>query len=617
MKYRKNFIPYFLKKNSFLILSAIALIIPDFLVRSVIPARIFAEPFNSVIPLLFTVCWASLIIYICRKLPLKAGRFIYLIIGLVAIILAFSNFIYYKIFGQFFWLSSIGLAGEAGGYIEYAIGYMTLPLLITSLADIALLIFITVKWKKPKQKSMLWISIAKPATPILIITILHVLLQPSVAGVLEDDWDSWSKPQVVYKQFTDVNKSISVSGLYQFVARDFWKTWFPTVQYEEAKYAEVDAYFEARPIPQDNEYTDIFKGKNIIAVMMESMDEWLIDEKYTPTISYMMENGINFSDYYAPTVGTGYTFNSEFAFNTGYYTPKSSVTAVNFSSNSFPNSLAHLFKNKGYCVNSFHYNGSEFYNRGIMHKSFGFEKYHSFMDYDIPSHAAQADSNIVQNDAIYADMIKSQPFFDFVVTYSAHIPYTYDDAKLALAKQNHPDLIDPDMDKETNNLLILARDTDDFFRQLLTRLDEDDLLENTVIVGFADHYAYGFSDEKKLMEYSDGLLMKVPAFIYSPSLTHNEVSKPMDTIDWMPTLINMFGLESDNCYIGQDIFDTRHDGFVHFEQALWYDGETYYMPDKTEITSENEKYIKEQSELAKKLIHINDIVVSGNYFGQR
>ena len=617
MKDRKNFIPCFLKKNLFLILSAIVLIIPDFLVRSVIPARIFAEPFNSVVPLLFTVCWTSIIIYICRKLPLKAGRFIYLIIGLAAIILAFSNFIYYKIFGQFFWLSSIGLAGEAGGYVEYAMGYMTLPLLITSLADIALLIFITVKWKKPKQKSKLSVSIAKPATPILIITILHILLQPAVAGVLEDDWDSWSKPQVVYKQFTDVNKSICVSGLYQFVARDFWKTWFPTIQYEEAEYAEVDAYFEARPIPQNNEYTNIFKDKNIIAVMMESMDEWLIDEKYTPTISYMMENGINFSDYYAPTVGTGYTFNSEFAFNTGYYTPKSSVTAVNFSSNSFPNSLAHLFKNKGYSVNSFHYNGSEFYNRGIMHKSFGFEKYHSFMDYGIPSHAAQADSNIIQNDAIYADMIKSQPFFDFVVTYSAHIPYTYDDAKLALAKQNHPDLIDPDMNKETNNLLILARDTDDFFRQLLTRLDEDGLLENTVIIGFGDHYAYGFSDEKKLIEYSDGLLMKVPAFIYSPSLTHNEVSKPMHTVDWITTLINMFGLESDNRYIGQDIFDARHDGFVHFEQALWYDGETYYMPDKTEITPENEEYIKEQSELAKKLIHINDIVVSGNYFGQR
>lgn len=606
-----------LKKNPILILSAIALIIPDILVREVIPTRIFNEPFNTIIPLIFTLCWVTIAIYICRRLPQKIGRFVYLFIGLAAIILAFANFIYYKIFGQFFWLSSIGLAGEAGGYIEYAMGYMTLPLIITSLANIALLIFVTVKWEKPKHKSKLHISIAKLATPILIIAILHVLLQPSVAGVLEDDWDSWSKPQVVYKQFTDVNKSISVSGLYQFVARDFWKTWFPTVQYEEEEYAEVDAYFETRPAPQKNKYTNIFEGKNIIAVMMESMDEWLIDEKHTPTISYMMKNGIDFSDYYAPTVGTGYTFNSEFAFNTGYYTPKSSVTAVNFSSNSFPNSLAHLFKNKGYSVNSFHYNGSEFYNRGIMHKSFGFDKYHSFMDYDMPSHAAQADSNILQNDAIYADMIKSQPFFDFVVTYSAHIPYTYDDAKLALAKQNHPDLIDPGMDEETNNLLILARDTDDFFRQLLTRLDEDGLLENTVIVGFSDHYAYGFSDEKKLMEYSDGLLMKVPAFIYSPSLTHNEVSKPMDTIDWIPTLINMFGLESDNCYIGQDIFDTRHDGFVHFEQALWYDGETYYMPDKTKITPENEKYIKEQSELAKKLIHINDIVVSGNYFGQR
>lgn len=595
------------------------MLLPDFALRYLVTPKVYYEPFVTVIPCLFNLAWICLFLGICLVLlPGKAGRLVFLIIGIMANTLSFSDYVYFRIFGRFFWLSSVGLVGEAKNYFDYALSYTDAKIIVVTVISLALLIAAFLKWKAPRRvKGRMRIM---TAIPVLSLLILHVFMQPSVFGVLEDDWDSWSRPRVIYKQFTDINKSFDVAGLYQFVARDFWKTWFPTNNYGEEDLKKADEYFAARPEHTDNEYTGIFEGKNVIAVMMESMDNWMVTDESTPTIKYMMENGISFDRHFAPTIGTGYTFNTEFTFNTGFYTPKSAVTAVNFGDNSYPYALPRLFREKGYLANSFHYNNSEFYNRGIMHTAFGYEQYNSFMKFGLTAYAAQADSNILKNDEIYKKMTEGKPFFDFVITYSCHIPYNYDDAKLSLARANHPELVDPSMNEEKNNCLLLARDTDDFFKQLLERLDADGLLEDTVIIGFADHYAYGFSDQKLLEQYSREagaeLLRQVPAFIYNPQLKGVSVTKVTQTSDLLPTVLNLFGLENHGCYLGYDVFDPSYDGFAYFEDLSWYDGTTYYVPGQTETSEAARGYTEQKNREVSEAVGINDIVIAGDYWGK-
>ena len=95
----------------------------------------------------------------------------------------------------------------------------------------------------------------------------------------------------------------------------------------------------------------------------------------------MMENGINFVNHYMPNVGVGYTFNAEFAVNTGYYCPSTETSASIYTKNSFPLSLGNLATREGYTTKSFHFNGRNFYNRATMHKQFGYKEYKSFMNY--------------------------------------------------------------------------------------------------------------------------------------------------------------------------------------------------------------------------------------------
>ena len=489
-----------IKKYYFIFFCVIALLIPDLMLKSVLGEGFFKQNYVGAINCIYTMGWICLIIVLSVFiLPRLWGRIIFAITSLFFTILSLCQYIYFKIFDQFFWIKSILVADEGANYLEYAIKMIDLRLAICTLVSAISLILALIFWKRPtfkrKQKIIFFII------PVLTFIVTHICMQPELHGDPTNEWDTWRKPRIVYKNFNDANKSIEISGLYQFTFRDVFRTLCPIRQYGEKDYKRIDEYFDKKGEPPVNEHTGIFEGKNVIAVMMESIDTWTIDKKHTPTIYKMMKNGIDFTNYNAPFFGVGFTFSSEFAFNTGFFTPVSAVSASNFSSNSFPYALARLFKEKGYSVNSFHFNSPEFYNRGIMHKSFGYEKYHSLSEFGIKGVAAELDSNILKNDELYNKMIEKTPFYSFFITYSAHLPYSGDSAKLELAKQYRPDLINGRIDEEKNNMQILAADTDKFFKQLLERLEKDGLMENTVIIAYTDHYAYGISDQEKLSKW--------------------------------------------------------------------------------------------------------------------
>ena len=80
---------------------------------------------------------------------------------------------------------------------------------------------------------------------------------------------------------------MQVSGFYEYINRDFYMTYIKTNSVDQADYDSINEYLDAKPEIESNDMTGIFKDKNVILVLMESMDDWLISDKYTPTIEYM------------------------------------------------------------------------------------------------------------------------------------------------------------------------------------------------------------------------------------------------------------------------------------------------------------------------------------------
>lgn len=605
----------FIKKYYFMLFAAAALLVPDVLLRNLVEESVFIEAYVGVVSWLFTAFWILLIIGFCVfVLPKKIGKAVYTLISVIFAVLSVCQYIYFKIFDQFFWIKSIMLAGEGAKYIDYAAEHIDAKLIFAILVFAALLIITLAGWDKPKLKNKAWLVFL--LIPIIGITSVHIYMQPELHNDSMNEWDSWRRPRIVYKRLNDVNKSFETAGLYQLTFYDTYRTVFGGEKLDENNLSKVDKYFTEKGEQAENEYTGLFEGKNVIAVMMESIDSWMISEKYTPTLCKMMKSGFNFTNYNAPFFGAGFTFSSEFAFNTGFFTPVSAVSASNFSNNSFPYSMANLFKREGYAVNSFHFNSSEFYNRGIMHKSFGYEKYNSLAGFGIPETEAQLDSNMLKNDEVYAKMIEKQPFFDFIITYSAHLPYDKDDGKLTLAKEYYPELIDERMNTEKNNGMILAKDTDEFFRMLLERLEQDGLLNDTVIIAYTDHFTYGISDEELVKQWKgNDNKYCVPAFVYSAGMKRNKVSKPMMTVDWLPTVVNLFGLNRNGKYIGNDVLNPDNEGFAYFETSAWMDGKMHYIPGEEKAFSpDDEVYIGKQNQRVNESMEVNDIIVLGDYY---
>ncbi len=607
----KNIAEYIRKYYLFILFGVITLLLPDIMIKSLLGQGFFSQGYVGVVSWLFTIFWIMFVVAISTVvLPKKWGKTVFAVFSSIYIIFSLSEYIYYGIFDQFFWIKSIILAGEGAAYLDQVLEQVDLRLVVFTALEILFMILTLVFWNRPELNKKAKICVA--IIPAVAIAVTHVCMQQWRVG---NDWDVWKKPRVVYKNFTDINKNMEIAGIHQFLYRDAVTTVFPKKKYSDEDFKRVDEFLAAKGPMKENTYTGLFEGKNVILVMMESMDTWMINKKDTPTIHMMMQKGINLTNYNAPFFGAGFTFGSEFAFNTGFFTPSSAISASNFSTNTFPYSLARLFKEAGYTTNSFHFNNPEFYNRGIMHKSFGYEKYHSLDEYGITGVEAELDSNMIKCDGVYEDMTKSTPFMNFVVTYSAHLPYTGDSPKLELAKTYYPKLINKTENEKRNNIRVLAKDTDEFFRILLERLKADGLLDDTVIIAYTDHFAYGVYDDALLDEWKgDKLSYTIPAFIYAKGIKHKEISKPMMTIDWAPTIVNLFGLNPNATYIGNDIFNPENKGFALFETWAWMDDKMYYEHSETEVSDEEKEYIEANNKRVKDSIEVNNIMVLGDYY---
>lgn len=612
----------FLKKLTRFFLLMIPFFIIDFGIRYVLNPVWMSPVKYNVVPILFDIFYIGLFVSVCWCiLPQKIGGKVYLALAIIFGVWFTVNYVCFKILGRFLWIEDIFLAGEASNYINSAITYidykLVLLLLIYIVSIIIAYIFsesINIKGNERKIIPML----------ICIMGLLGVdgfmnynINKDMVVGA----WEVWQKPTLVYDKFSESNKSLAIAGFYQYTFKSIYKLMTNSQETLVDEQLVVD-YFNNKKV-EDNEMTGILKDKNIIFVLMESMDDWIINEKYTPTIKYMMDNGINFTNHYMPNVGMGYTFNAEFAANTGYYCPTTETSMSIFTKNSFPYSLGNVLKSVGYETRSFHFNTKDFYNRASMHKRLGYDEYISFMKYLSIEKCVQ-DSESVKNDKIYNMMINTngnQKFVDFIITYSPHLPYNIEDNKLKGAKENYPELINENMSEELNNLYLLAHDTDEFFRILLERLENDGILEETVIIAFADHYAYGVQDKEVLKELSkesgSEILEKVPFFIYSPQLEDIEVDKVTSTIDIMPTIANMLGIEERRYYIGEDAFNKEYKGLVYFPDGRWYDGNIFYKQEVLgEYTQEESEYIMEINKHINELKNINDYVILTDYFAK-
>lgn len=605
----------YLKNNKGYILLFLSLFILDLFLRLSHNSSINYYKWYKIIPNLLSIIWILLILFLTKLFKNKIGKTIYLICYIFNLIMFLVHSIYYSYFNQFFDWSVMQVAGEGTAYFSSVFSNIK-PL---EIIIIIISIFLTISGIKNIKHSTKFNI--KKFILIISIFICGKFLLPLGLGNnnSEVEWDDWRNARRIYNNYNDNNKSLMVSGLFEYNIRNFYINFIKdnnTLNEKEEKILEEN--FKNNKEAETNNYTGIFKGKNLIIVQLESIDNFLVKKNIMPTIYKISNNSLNFENHYSFTSGGGSTFNSEFMVNTGYSSAYNyNQSAYTFSRNSYPYSLPNLFKKEGYTVNAFHMNTAEYYSRKVNYEAFGYDNYYGLKDQDIYNdNEYWLDTELINNKTFNSKMFnKNKPFVSYIITYTAHMPYTTE-------KGNCQKLTNKTGLTEYECLKIQAKETDDMFKLLLENLQEKDLLDNTVIVAFADHYIYTLEDKtilEKYKETSNNLINHTPFFIYDGGNTSKNIKGANSQLDILPTILNLFGINyNENNYIGRDILNPKYDPLVFFPDGSWYDGSTYV--ENGEYSSGKrikQNKIEEYNKLVKRKMILNDAVIKSDYFKEK
>lgn len=542
-------------------------------------------------PLVFTLLWSGTMTAIAALLP-RTGRRIFLLVTFVPFaLLTIAHCVLYQLTGTCFSFADLAYAGDGARFVSAAYFHLKVGQWLSIAVCLALMLCAVIFTPQTHVGRRGGIAAAALAIACAVgVFTVHTVLMPKGGAVEHSEYLAWDNAEShdtladAYAEFTNANRCLMFSGLYQYTVRGAVVTLWPQTTADTERIAELDAYYAAHPKQAaDTPMTGAFAGKNLILIMMESVDDWLVTPEYMPNLYRLEQEGVYFRNYYAPIFLAAATFNSEFTANTGMIAPEYHVRNSYYAEHALPYSLANLFRDAGYRARSYHAANPNIYNRGQIHLNFGYESYNDYGDLGMDDY--MLDSQLLRG---YDRIVSDEPFFSFIITYSGHGPYTEEQdtisaphlarARAVIDYSTVPYTTEAQKEEYTR-AVAQAMETDAFIGGLRERLEADGHAEDTVLMLFTDHYCKYFSDTE-LIEAIKGtgdhnLLSNVPFVIWTEGITPQVSEKYVSTMDIAPTIVDLFSLDADlRYYIGNDMFGPDG-GVVYFRNYAWYDGKTY------------------------------------------
>lgn len=505
------------------------------------------------------------------------------------------------------------------------------------------------KLKKIEVKSERKKKTLKTVSAGIVISIIFLLtLTPTDISRLVKQWN---REYIVMKY-----------GIYIYQANDVVASIQPKINslfgYDQAKKRFKD-YFMNKPKHEDNKYTNIFEGKNVIVIHAESIQKNLMDlsfngQEVTPNLNKLAKEGMFFSNFYSP-VSVGTSSDSELMFTTSLMPTQSGTAFVSYSDRTY-NATPKLLSEKGYYTFSMHGNNADFWNRRAMYDSLGYQKFYSKDSYEVTK-----ENTIGLGISDYAffeqsvDKIKKinekyDKWYGLLIMLSNHTPFSeldkYGEFPVDIKEtKTNPDgtteeVVYPYMEgTKLGNYFKSAHYADGAIGSLITQLDENGLLDNTVVIVYGDHDAklsrkeynllYNYDKEndsilpeddpnyKEYDSYQYELGRKVPFIIWTKDMQGTDLNKEytdaMSMYDVEPTIGNMFGYSNEYA-LGHDIFDIKDQNIVVFPNGNWLTNRVYYNSQKEEylsLTNEaiTEEEIKKNSKYASDLLEVSDDII--------
>lgn len=401
--------------------------------------------------------------------------------------------------------------------------------------------------------------------------------------------------------------------------------------------SELNSYVQSLEPTNKNKYTGLFEGKNLILICAEAFSDSVIDEKLTPTLYRMTHNGIYFSDYYQPTWG-GSTTTGEFSFVTGLVPESGLESMLKIQDNNNYFTLGNQLQRRNYLSCAFHNGQYDYYSRNLTHTNLGYDNflaYGSGLENIIRIYSEDS----VMLDKTIDEYIDKQPFSLYYMTVSGHFSYKDDNIKVKENLQKVIDIYGNKYKDKTNYYLCYQMELDKALDILVKKLEDAGIADDTVICLTADHYPYGLKLSKTYgntedylsdlygSNYSEPWERDHNAWILWSGCLENdykeyacEISSPTYSLDIVPTLSNLFGLEYDSrLLVGRDVFSDA-DPLVIWNNRTWLtDKGSYNSYTKAFIPAEgceyDEEYINRMKDIVYNKVYFSYQTVNNDYYG--
>jgi phosphoglycerol transferase MdoB-like AlkP superfamily enzyme len=191
-----------------------------------------------------------------------------------------------------------------------------------------------------------------------------------------------------------------------------------------------------------------------------------------------------------------------------------------------------------------------------------------------------------------------------------------------MAKKNKKYVEHLDYNENVQAYLATQIELDRAMELLLKKLEESGKLDDTVIVLTADHFPYNLNinDINALSTYKRDVMIEANSnnlIIYNSKMKSVTVDKVGMSIDVLPTVFNLFGMEYDSRIImGKDILSTST-GIAIFKDKSWVTNKGTYYASKGEFVGDDDvtdEYIDNINNIVNNRTAISRMIVANDYY---
>lgn len=345
---------------------------------------------------------------------------------------------------------------------------------------------------------------------------------------------------------------------------------------------------------KQNEMTGLFAGKNLILIAAEGFSAEVIDPELTPTLYRLANEGIKFHDYYQPMWG-GSTSSGEFSILSGVVPSGGTNSVMEALQQDLFVTMGHQLQKEGYNSFAYHNHLYTFYERHKTHKAFGYDTFMGMgngMEEGVRDVWPESDNEMME--FTVQQYIDKQPFSVYYMTVSGHCPYRYESNRMS--KENQEAVEHLDASDAIKAYYACNLELEKGLTYLISQLEAAGIADDTVIALSADHYPYGLEEwtankpyinELYGYKYSDITQRDHNALILWSGCIEDldlEITEPVYSLDILPTLSNLFGLEYDSrLLVGRDVFSDE-EAIVLWQDFSWKTAKGTYIADKKKFT---------------------------------